>query len=106
MPVAPLESKGLTQSLADMFASVPANFDLAGRCYDLTTLDIEDLQTGDRCAQNVFLTLDAMSGTKDYKVRRPATARPSPSPSAGSKSRGSRAGGRIRRISCRAPRTS
>ena len=54
-----------------MFASVPANFDLAGRCYDLTTLDIEDLQTGDRCAQNVFLTLDAMSGTKDYKVLSP-----------------------------------
>ncbi len=71
VPVQPLESKGLTQSLADMFASVPANFDLAGRCYDLTTLDIEDLQTGNRCAQNVFLTLDAMSGTKDYKVLSP-----------------------------------
>ena len=71
MPVQPLESNGLTQKLADMFALVPANFDLAGRCYNITMLDVDDLQTGNQCAQNVFLTLNAMAGTKDYKVIEP-----------------------------------
>jgi hypothetical protein len=73
MPVEPwLEDKKLVQTLADQFSHVPANFDLAGHCYDITKMALDDFQNSQGCGQNVFLKFDDMAGTKRYKVISPS----------------------------------
>jgi hypothetical protein len=68
VPVVPLPpDKSLTMSIKDRFGSVPPNMDLAGHCYDITTMGLDTFTDSQGCRQQIFEQFGEMD-PDDYTV--------------------------------------
>lgn len=68
VPVVPLPpDKSLTMSIKDRFGSVPPNMDLAGHCYDITTMGVDTFTDSQGCRQQIFTKFGDMD-PDDYTV--------------------------------------